>query len=139
MLVPADQLANNSTIGKKVNEDLMLKMVNIEHARRKVQNNASTRRGSVDSVVSQILAFPKSIRGKALSLFNKLKRLPFIDWDDDTESINLYGEHLQGSSILDLIRYATHRKGKKPNYWSEFQNLMEHAPQKGGRKLHKRL
>ena len=63
---------------------------------------------------------PEMFKRRAQLLLSILQDNPNMSWDEDG-TVKLYGKHIQGSNIIDLVTdVVRQRKGREPTGWQPF-------------------
>lgn len=145
VLVPLDKATERYTKGiipslYDVRDDELNKEAAIERIRNKAPHLESNRQPNNELIRAKIFAIPDKVaRGEALGLLNKLSKNPFIEWDE-LGNVTIYGNHLPGANLADLIRYSVYqrnprdkrKKAEPPAYFKEFRAVASRVPPQSG-------
>lgn len=68
-----------------------------------------------DGIIWNDTALPRSVKVRAATLLNKLRRNKQIKWDSDTHEMIVDGQSVPGSNIIDLAAHAvSQRQANRP-------------------------
>ena len=68
-----------------------------------------------DGIIWNDTALPQSVRIRAATLLNQLRRNRLIQWDNDTHEMIMDGRAIPGSNIIDLASHAvSQRQAARP-------------------------
>ena len=78
----------------------------------------ATSPSSIEEEITGVI--PKTLRGKAHTLLQRIKRDPHMGWNDRGEFV-YQGQTMPGTNIVDLVSNAVrHRKTMQAHRWQEF-------------------